>query len=722
MMDTSKPLSLAPAPSADVSAGSGAQNQEDPGVMPYNCQPCVRRKVKCDRIVPICTSCTRRKVSCYYQAPAPPRPRRRKPSVIEDMNERLTRYERILKEHGLLGTVESSPDTEGTFVTPKDGTAPSSSESRAGSTGSGIVVHEIGTPGGPQNEGKLLASDGRSRYIDSSIWMNAADEEIQAIMDEDNGDGDAGSSAGIGALGNVTDPLSQALLGITYSLTTLYPSHESAMKLWKVYTENVDPLCRVLHIPTISRMVEVVSPCSANATKVQECLLFSIYYAAIHSLHPGDCETLFSEPRAVLLSRFQAAVHQALVNVSFLRTAEMPVMQAYVLYLIACRSTMDPHTYWILVGVAIRLAQRIGLHRDGEALGLPPFEVQMRRRLFWQLLPLDGYSGQMSGTGIFISPNSWDTKMPLNCSDTSIWPGMTSPPVEASGASDMIFVLPKVELSNFYIRTSVSSPSPQGRLGQKSGPELSALISRVESLVEEKYLRYCDIINPLHFLTLAITRSALNMLRLRSSMSYLLSSTLADTQRRSMCTTALKILDTDLALYANPAIRKFRWHLANFFLRDAILTILFSLLKTGFFSTPERDEVWDKIKTIFANHPEPTTSPRAIYVVIARVTLQAWVTNPPTLCVPEPEFITAIRDLRKKREGALDKPFDQREAGSVVKGSVQDGGVADLGFMPQLDTMFDFGAQDFGMESNFNPISINTDWLSWEEELAPIAE
>ncbi|KAI0160156.1 mitogen-activated protein kinase [Xylariaceae sp. FL1272] len=718
-MNTSKPLTLASASSSDVGAGSTIPNQEGPGAMPYNCQPCVRRKVKCDRITPICTSCTRRKVSCYYQAPAPPRPRRRKPSAIEDMNERLARYERILKEHGLLGTVESNPDTERTFVTPQDESTPGGSESRPGSTRSGIV-HEIKSPDGPQSEGKLLASDGRSRYIDSNLWMNAADEEIQAIMDEDDSDGDHRPSAGIGALGNVTDPLSQALLGMTHNLMSLHPSHGCAMKLWKVYTENVDPLCRILHIPTTSRMVEAVSPCPAKASKVQECLLFSIYYAAVNALHTGDCETLFSEPRATLLARYQAAIHQALVNVSFLRTAEMPVMQAYVLYLIVCRSTMDPHTYWILVGVAIRLAQRIGLHRDGEALGLPPFEVQMRRRLFWQLLPLDGYSGQMSGTGIFISPNSWDTKMPLNCSDASIWPGMTSPPVEASGASDMIFVLPKVELSNFYIRTSVSSPSPQGRLGQKSSPELSALISRVESLVEEKYLRYCDIINPLHFLTLAITRSALNMVRLRSSMSSLLSSSLPDTQRRSMCTTAMKILDTDLALYANPAIRKFHWHLANFFLRDAILTILFSLLKSGFFSVLERDEVWDKIKTIFANHPEPTTSPRAIYVVIARVTLQAWVTNPPTLCVPEPEFITALRDLRRKREGALDKASDKRGAGSVAERSMQDGGVADLGFMPQFDNMIDIDMGNFGMDSNSNPMSM--DWIFWEEGLASTPE
>lgn len=138
----------------------------------------------------------------------------------------------------------------------------------------------------------------------------------------------------------------------------------------------------------------------------------------------------------MLMSRYQSAVIQALVNASWLKTTAMSILQAYTLFLIALRTQIDSHTFWILTGIAIRLAQRMGLHRDGESLGLPPFEVQMRRRLFWQLLPLDGYAGRTSGTGISISPNSWDTKQPLNINDDQIFPGMAQPPCEQRGASE----------------------------------------------------------------------------------------------------------------------------------------------------------------------------------------------------------------------------------------------------------------------------------------------
>ena len=60
----------------------------------------------------------------------------------------------------------------------------------------------------------------------------------------------------------------------------------------------------------------------------------------------------------------------------------MPVLQAYTLLLIAIRTQMDSDTLSILTGIAIRLAQRMGIYRDDENLGLPPFVLQMRRWLF----------------------------------------------------------------------------------------------------------------------------------------------------------------------------------------------------------------------------------------------------------------------------------------------------------------------------------------------------
>ena len=123
------------------------------------------------------------------------------------------------------------------------------------------------------------------------------------------------------------------------------------------------------------------------------------------SISDAECLEEFAEPRGKLLSRYHDALRLALVNASFLKSTDFAVLQAFVLFLLSVRNIYDPHTFWILTGVAVRIAQRMGLHRDGEDLGgLKPYEVEMRRRVFWQLLPLDGLAAQLSGTGICIGP------------------------------------------------------------------------------------------------------------------------------------------------------------------------------------------------------------------------------------------------------------------------------------------------------------------------------
>lgn len=92
-----RPIAIAPAPVRSTSESENTSNKADS--MPYTCQTCTRRKVKCDKLTPICSTCSKAKLECTYQAP-PPRKRKRK--LSGDINERLAYYERILQQHGLL--------------------------------------------------------------------------------------------------------------------------------------------------------------------------------------------------------------------------------------------------------------------------------------------------------------------------------------------------------------------------------------------------------------------------------------------------------------------------------------------------------------------------------------------------------------------------------------------------------------------------------------------
>ena len=44
---------------------------------------------------------------------------------------------------------------------------------------------------------------------------------------------------------------------------------------------------------------------------------------------------------------------------------------------------------FLLTGAAVRLARKMGLHREGTYLGISPFGTEMRRHLWWHIVGAD---------------------------------------------------------------------------------------------------------------------------------------------------------------------------------------------------------------------------------------------------------------------------------------------------------------------------------------------
>lgn len=62
--------------------------------------------------------------------------------------------------------------------------------------------------------------------------------------------------------------------------------------MWQVYQENVDPILKILHVPTTSKLIRQVRTSLDNLTPSTEALMFSIYYAAITSLDEEEVRAL----------------------------------------------------------------------------------------------------------------------------------------------------------------------------------------------------------------------------------------------------------------------------------------------------------------------------------------------------------------------------------------------------------------------------------------------
>lgn len=347
-------------------------------------------------------------------------------------------------------------------------------------------------------------------------------------------------------------------------------------------------------------------------------------------------------------------------------------------------------------------------------MGLPPFDVQMRRRLFYQLFPLDGNASQMSGTSIPIMPGTWDTQQPLNVNDDQIWPGMTDTPKEQNAATEMIFCLSRSWIGRLLI---IAGKSANGAgAGQfKDCRETETAIKDAENEVEEKYIRYCDIVDPLHFLTIGLARAGITYMRLRFGLPEIRNNNATDAERRDMFQLAQKILDTDTAANIHPGLKRFGWHVRPFFLWgtwDSLIFVVTNLWRSSDLLSPaETNAAWEKVEQIFHNHAEFLVSKRALHVAFGRLTLKAWNANPRSSSAAKPEFIASLRSLRKaKARRRVAAPDIAAETAHTTADTMPAAALSSPSDSNALDGVFDTGpwmSNDFDLQA--------ADWTLWDK-------
>ena len=118
-------------------------------------------------------------------------------------------------------------------------------------------------------------------------------------------------------------------------LNALHPEQLKIFKLWQIYLENVNPLLKVTHAPTLqARIIDGASDL-ANIDPNLEALMFGIYCMAILSLDEDSCYAALGSARADLLTTYQFGCQQALVNCGLLRSQDRDCLTAFYLYLVS---------------------------------------------------------------------------------------------------------------------------------------------------------------------------------------------------------------------------------------------------------------------------------------------------------------------------------------------------------------------------------------------------
>jgi hypothetical protein len=636
----------------------------------YSCVRCFDRKVKCNKQIP-CTACTKAGVECVFRQPAPPR-RRKKRTQEELLLARLRKCEDLLKSHGLSPDSVSDQSIDATHEPNRDeadhetkldsGAMPgplSHQSSSITTQDNGFVSRLTGSVGGDTRDlGKLFVEQGRSKFFENNLYLGL-DEELHTnddLLQPSSGDESESTAREFANAPQSID----FMLGISPTnadLKSLHPPPEQIYKLWQVYLDNVNPLSKIIHQPTLQ---SAIFDASFNLDKVGrglEALMFAIYAAATYTLTDKECADMLHDDKTNLLAKYRLGLRKALVQANFLATSEFAVLQAFTIYLMSMRMLYDPRTMWILSGVASRLGQSVGLHRDGTTLGLSPFDTEMRRRLWWQIIILDSRSAELSGSKRTFSILEWDIQVPANVNDADLFPQMTQAPISVVGkATEMISCSLRYEFGEFLRNRGgdwqLLNPSV-------STAEKDEAIQELENKFEEKYFRYCDPSIPIHFHTLIVGRVAIYSMRLMAHHPRHRSDKNREQSKEELemvFTLAIKIIECDNMCHSSRVFRRFLWHTHVYFQWQAFIYLLGALRTRT--EGAEVDMAWQQIEETYEHHPAfLSDARRPLHVATGNLCLKAWKAREAALArtgmaafpPSTPGFVQTLRQQRSRK-------------------------------------------------------------------------
>jgi hypothetical protein len=457
-----------------------------------------------------------------------------------------------------------------------------------------------------------VQEEGDTRFITSSFWadLDEVDKDGDGELDQQQGkDPSVATASQSSNQPHLDQGFIFGLRSSSSDLLRLHPSESRMFILWQVFLESVDPLLKIVHVPTTQRQILRASQNLAQIPPAFDALLFSICFASVTSIQCSvSCQTLLQEERKDLLSRYGSGVEQALAKANFLSAPDMPTLQALTLYLVCARQSADKTYIWSMTGLLIRLATKLGLHRDPVALGLSPFVSEMRRRLWWQICVLDVRTAEDNDMEPFICEHNFDTKFPANVNDTDLDVNMTQPLPEIHQRTEMLYPLARIEIS-YSMRKVVFSSKFNSDNGYPvlSQYQKNEMIDSMARDLQERYLKFSDPTIPICFLADISSRMVLDKVRLTVNHPARSGSTgMSQARLEDLVGSSIEMIECAHTMRTNARFSRWVWLFQKYVEWDAVAFLLHSLSAVPLPTRVER--AWKAIDTFFrdwAGHAPP---------------------------------------------------------------------------------------------------------------------
>jgi hypothetical protein len=270
-------------------------------------------------------NCTKARVPCIYKAPPPPR-RRKRGEREGNMTTRLRLYEEALRQLGV--NPEDLVRQANADHTVHEGNGPRRRVHDAHDDAH--IVPEAGI---------LVTEENKSRYLENGIWTSLQGEfrDSKEILDDSTDEDDIETRDS--SLLDYYTPTDTGLLFGSHTSSTvlrsLHPTPIQIFKLWQTYLDNVNPLVKLFHAPTVQQFVCDAIGNLDDLPRNLEALLFGIYSVSVESLTDSECVSILEESKSAAFQRFRTGAQCALANANLLTSSDMMVLQAFVLFIVS---------------------------------------------------------------------------------------------------------------------------------------------------------------------------------------------------------------------------------------------------------------------------------------------------------------------------------------------------------------------------------------------------
>ncbi|TLD35302.1 C6 transcription factor [Venturia nashicola] len=628
------------------------------------CVLCQQRKVKCNHQSP-CNQCIKSRVECI---PTTLAPRRRKRRFTErDLLDRLRKYEELLRQNKI-------PFQALDKLSAGEEEATNADESDGGDDEPSPGVESPTKPHGVRNAWNSIDDGDDVSQVVRQTEINSAWDPFRA-----------------------NDNLLFGTSGVAVDVSDVHPMPVHILKLWQIYLENVNPLLKVTHTPSLQpRIIEA----AGNFTEIDpalETLMFSIYCMAIQSLPEDECMAIFGSSRQHLLPRYQGGCQQALLNCGFLRRNDRDSLTALYLYLMSLMSSTVPQSLSSILGIAIRTAQRMGIHNESTLSRHSILEAELRRRLWWALVIFDTRVGEMAGFSTTTLGSHWTCKPPLNVSDSDLRTEMKKPPDAQMRFTEATFAVVRGEIADFVrhaaFHLEITNQVPKSPI-QNVRHAAHESLSKLEEKIDAKYLHSCDLEDPLHFMTTWMKRAFLSRHHLMDLLSRYPTGQFGatDPERTTRLSYALEMLKCDTMIRNSSLTRGYRWLADQHFPFFAYIIIVQVLMRYP--RMKEADDAWE----IISDHFEARFTPdweghHSFFLLLSKIISRAW----------------KARELAFKKTGDLSKV--PRVVATIAR---KLGGIAEVteeSTTKQSNTLLGMSMEDLYMPIQIPAIMEDHNWM-----------